>query len=136
MWMRRENWGEFFHEILSVAKAAVDACKADECDFVEAAKALHAQVTDVFGGDFSFVVIKYMDFDLYGHLLDVFGFDFAFPARLREATFDLGTAKVLAGTIPFTDLKKPFNTFIGRETPLAMVTVASAANGSAVFDVT
>ncbi len=134
--MSRKNRGEFFHEILGIAKTAVDACEANECDFVEATESLHAEVSDVFGGYFSLVMIKHVDLYLDSHLLNIFWFNFSFPASLREATFDLCAAKVLASSVPFTDLKKTFDTFVGGETSLAVVTVASAANRTTVFDVT
>jgi hypothetical protein len=55
--MGRENWGEFFDEILGVAKTAVDACETNERDFVEATESVHAEVSDLLGGYFSFIVI-------------------------------------------------------------------------------
>ena len=55
--MCRENWGEFFDEVLGVAKTAVDACETNERDFVEATESVHAEVSDVLGGYFSFIVI-------------------------------------------------------------------------------
>lgn len=134
--MSRKNRGELFHEILGIAEAAVDACEANERDFVEATKALHAEVSDVFGSDFSLVMIQHVDFDLDSHLLNIFWFNFSFPASLREATFYLRTAKVLASSVPFTDLKKTFDTFVGGETSLAVIAISSAANRTSVFDVT
>jgi hypothetical protein len=72
--------------------------------------------------------------DLDGQALDFLLLDLPLPASGREATLDFCPAKILAGPVAFSNLQESFDTFIGRESPLAVIAKTPSANRSTILN--
>jgi thiol-disulfide isomerase/thioredoxin len=72
--------------------------------------------------------------DLDGQALDFLLLDLTLPASGREATLDFCPAEILAGPVAFSNLQESFDTFIGRESSLAVIAKTPSANRSTILN--
>lgn len=75
-----------------------------------------------------------MRLDLDGQALDFLLLDLTLPASGREATLDFCPAEILAGPVAFSNLQESFDTFIGRESSLAVIAKTPSANRSTILN--
>jgi hypothetical protein len=79
-------------------------------------------------------MIEYVGFDFDSQALKFFRHDFALPASLNQASLDFRAAEILTSAVPLSDLQEAFHSFVGGETPTAMIAVASPPNSATIFD--
>ena len=124
-----EQFPEFLHESTDILKFTVYRGKADIGDRIQAVDALDHQLSDLGAGDFLFLAVKNLLFNLIDNTLDLVYADRAFVAGSEDPTLDLGPVIGLSVVVLFDhDHGDRLNLLISRESALARITNPSSTD--------
>src|SRR5579872_7312477 len=130
---------DFFKHGLYIAKRAIDAGETDVGDLIQTPQVFHHQFADLAALDF--LAPKPVEFllDLLYGAFDLTYRQGSFFASFTNTDIDFLAIKILAALIAFNDYQVEFfYTFVGTESPFALLALAPSVNGVAniarVFD--